>query len=125
MISEDCSNHCTCQSGTVSCINATCAADEVCQLRDGVRGCQPRESQCTLSRDRHFITFDGVSGEFPLHGSYILSSSFNTSEDRKFIVVFDAPKCGGKLGKRSSLQVFTVYGLISVNEDREVWVRFS
>ncbi|XP_077312503.1 IgGFc-binding protein-like [Lithobates pipiens] len=122
LISEDCSHRCTCQSGTLSCINATCAANEVCQLRDGVRGCQPRESQCTLSPDRHFITFDGVSGEFPLHGSYILSSSSNTSQDRKFIVVFDTPKCGGKHGKRSSLQVFTVYGLISVNEDREVWL---
>ncbi|KAM5132323.1 IgGFc-binding protein-like [Mantella aurantiaca] len=122
VISEGCSQRCTCQSGIVSCVNATCAADEVCQLRDGVRGCHPRESQCTLWADHHFTTFDGFSGKFPLHGSYVLSSSCNRSQDSRFMVVIDVPRCAGKVGRRSSLQVFTSHGLISVNAEREVWV---
>ncbi|XP_072283431.1 IgGFc-binding protein-like [Pyxicephalus adspersus] len=122
VVSEDCSQRCTCQSGSVSCVSATCAANEMCQLRDGVRSCQPKESQCTISANRHFITFDGVSGEFPLYGSYVLSSSLNASLESHFMVVFDAHACGGKDGRRSSLQVFTSHGLISVNGEREVWL---
>ncbi|XP_068097894.1 IgGFc-binding protein-like [Hyperolius riggenbachi] len=121
VVVEDCSYRCTCQSGIMSCVNVTCAANEICQLRDGIHSCQPKESQCTLSPDHQFTTFDGVSGEFPMEGSYVFSSSCNASRDNQYMVVIDVQKCG-KNGGGISLQVFTSEGLISVNRYQEIWL---
>ncbi|XP_063798275.1 IgGFc-binding protein [Pseudophryne corroboree] len=122
VVSEDCRQRCTCRSGVVSCVNISCAASEVCQLREGLRGCQPRESQCTLRADHHFTTFDGVSGMFPNEGSYVMSSSCNASDKERFMVVVDVRKCSGKSKSGITLHILTSLGLISVNKEREVWL---
>ncbi|KAM9299516.1 IgGFc-binding protein-like [Gastrophryne carolinensis] len=121
LVSEDCSRHCTCQSGTVSCVHRTCATNETCQLRDGVRSCQPKNSECTLGANLRFTTFDGVSGKFPEIGSFILASSCNASNDEKFMVVVDIHRCIWNK-RAASLQVFTSQGLLSVNQDQQIWL---
>ncbi|XP_040269674.1 IgGFc-binding protein-like [Bufo bufo] len=121
VVTEDCGQRCTCQSGVFSCVNLTCSENEICQLREGVRGCQPLESQCTLRSNHNFITFDGVSGQFPLDGSYVMSSSCGKDEKNQFMVVVEMKQCGSsREGK--ALQIFTSQGLLSVNGHLDIWL---
>ncbi|XP_075046014.1 IgGFc-binding protein-like [Mixophyes fleayi] len=122
VVSEDCSQRCSCQSGVVSCASISCAANEVCQVREGLRSCQPRESQCTLSADYHFTTFDGVSGTFPTEGSYVMSSTCSKNANEHFIIVVDVRKCRGRTSNGITLHIFTSQGLISVNGEQEIWL---
>ncbi|XP_069040704.1 IgGFc-binding protein-like [Lepisosteus oculatus] len=64
---ERCGRRCTCQArtGTVACVSAGCKSSEVCDLRDGVRGCYPASfATCEASGDPHYRSFDGKTFDF-------------------------------------------------------------
>ncbi|XP_041425750.1 IgGFc-binding protein-like isoform X2 [Xenopus laevis] len=121
-ISEGCQQNCTCQGGLVSCTESNCSANEICQLRDGLRGCYSLDSECTISQQLHFTTFDGVSGAFPQEGAFILASSCNQTTDKKFMVTMVGSKCTGGIKRGTALHVFIPQGLITVNGKRECWL---
>ncbi|XP_066465362.1 IgGFc-binding protein-like [Eleutherodactylus coqui] len=120
VVTEDCVQRCKCQSGSLSCVNLGCAKNEICQVREGVRSCQPLASQCILRANRNFITFDGVSGQFPMDGSYVMSSSCSEDAEVQFMVVIGTKKCS-KSTDGIAVQIFTTQGLISVN-GQQIWI---
>lgn len=121
MVTEDCTQRCTCRSGVLSCVKLGCAKTEICQLREGVHGCQPLESHCILRTNHNFITFDGISGQFPTDGSFVMSSSCSEDANDQFMVVVEMKKCSrSRVGR--TLQIFTSQGLISVNDQQEIWL---
>ncbi|KAM4652255.1 IgGFc-binding protein-like [Discoglossus pictus] len=117
VMSEDCGQLCTCQSGSVSCKDLSCSTAEICQLRNGHRGCYPRDAECTIHADYTrgvFITFDGVFGDFPSGGTFVMASSCSADSDRPFLVAVDDQYCSRDI-RRRSLHVFTPAGLIDIN----------
>ncbi|KAM4016701.1 IgGFc-binding protein-like isoform 2-T2 [Anomaloglossus baeobatrachus] len=120
VVTEDCGTSCSCRSGVLSCASSTCAAS-FCQPREGVRSCQQLGSQCTLKADGKFITFDGISGQFPMDGSYVMSSSCSKDEKDHFMVVAEVKKCSSSK-KGRALQIFTSQGLISVTVEQDIWL---
>ncbi|XP_075462268.1 IgGFc-binding protein-like isoform X2 [Ascaphus truei] len=122
VVSEDCSQRCTCQAGSLSCQEFNCTALQKCQLRDGIRGCQSRDAQCTLTAGLHFSTFDGVSGAFPSAGAFVIASSCNTSKEGQFLVAVDVSNYSGGSKRGMALHVFTSQGLITLNGAREFWL---
>lgn len=62
----NCSRRCVCQgAGKVECRPAGCEASEVCEVRDGVRGCHPRScGRCQVMGAGSLATFDGSSLSF-------------------------------------------------------------
>ncbi|KAM4703003.1 IgGFc-binding protein-like [Rhinophrynus dorsalis] len=119
VISEDCRKHCTCKDGSVSCTQFNCMESEICQLRDGLRGCYSREAQCNINNGQHFTTFDGVSGAYPV-GAFIMASSCNASTNGQFLVTVHRSQCSK--GSTMTLHVFTSQGLITVNGIWESWL---
>ncbi|XP_075462272.1 IgGFc-binding protein-like [Ascaphus truei] len=122
VVSEDCSQRCTCQAGSLSCQEFNCTALQKCQLRDGIRGCHSRDAQCTLTAGLHFSTFDGVSGAFPSAGASVIASSCNTSTEGQFLVAVAVSNCSGGSKRGMALHVFTSQGLITLNGAREFWL---
>ncbi|XP_073426567.1 IgGFc-binding protein-like [Dendrobates tinctorius] len=120
LFTEDCGKKCTCRKGVLSCSFSGCATS-FCQPREGVRSCQLHGTQCTLRTDHKFITFDGISGQFPTDGAYMMSSSCSEDEKGQFMVVVEIKKCSRSKGGRA-LQIFTSQGLISVNEQQDIWL---
>ncbi|XP_069804822.1 IgGFc-binding protein-like [Dendropsophus ebraccatus] len=121
VVAEDCGQRCTCQSGVLSCVTLGCASNEICQLRDGERSCQPLESQCVLKTNHKFITFDGISGQFPTDESYVMASSCSKDAKDKFMVVVEVKKCS-RYREGRALQIFTPQGLVSVNGQQDIWL---
>ncbi|KAM3921837.1 IgGFc-binding protein-like [Leptodactylus fuscus] len=121
VVTENCGQRCKCQSGVLSCVKLGCSKNEICQVREGVRGCQPQESRCILRTNNNFVTFDGVSGPYPTDGPYVVSSSCSEDVENHFIVVVQMKACSrSKIGR--SLQIFTPQGLVSVNEEQNIWL---
>ncbi|KAG8570023.1 hypothetical protein GDO81_014651 [Engystomops pustulosus] len=120
VVAEDCGERCTCHSGVLSCVNLGCAKNETCQIREGIRSCQPLESPCVLRPNHNFVTFDGVSGQFPTDGSYVMASSCSNNVKDPFMVVVQINKCDGTQEGRL-LHIFTPQGLISVVGRQNIW----
>ncbi|NWR67001.1 FCGBP protein, partial [Bucorvus abyssinicus] len=62
----NCSQRCVCRgAGEVECRPGGCEANEVCDVRDGVRGCHPRScGRCQVLGAGSVVTFDGGSLSF-------------------------------------------------------------
>ncbi|XP_039368548.1 IgGFc-binding protein-like [Mauremys reevesii] len=75
---EFCRSICTCQedTGEMECHNASCGAQESCQLVDGAWDCHPLPYlSCLAYGDYHYVTFDGHSFEYQGSCSYQLAGS--------------------------------------------------
>uniref|UniRef100_H9GN55 VWFD domain-containing protein n=1 Tax=Anolis carolinensis TaxID=28377 RepID=H9GN55_ANOCA len=123
-LTPDCQTSCTCQNdGSVTCEPSDCGADEVCELRDGIRGCFSTESHCTLMPGAHLSSFDGLSGDAPTPGSYQLVSICDPSSDDWFRVVVGVASCPptGTVAP-TLLHVFFKDLFISINLQNDIWV---
>lgn len=56
-------------------------------MKDGKLGCQNMLTTCTVSRDPHYITFDGAVTHFPGICAYEISRTLSSSADFSFRVV--------------------------------------
>lgn len=125
MVDNDCKSKCVCQSsGLVKCEKLSCANGEVCNVRDGVRGCHPKRGHCTISHVGHLTSFDGMSGAIGVKGAFQVASLCDESAKLWFRVVVDVRACS----KRASPAVATVYMFfrettIAVNSQHVTWVR--
>nr|XP_060639880.1 IgGFc-binding protein-like [Anolis sagrei ordinatus] len=123
-LSSDCKTRCTCQTdGSVICTTNDCAAEEVCELTDGVHGCFSTEGHCTLMPGAHLSTFDGLFGDVPTPGSYQLVSICDPSSEDWFRVVVGVASCQpiGTVAP-TLLHAFFKDLFISVNGHNEIWV---
>ncbi|CAJ1061894.1 IgGFc-binding protein-like [Xyrichtys novacula] len=71
---ETCTSRCKCENGTVECETTSCANDEHCALREGIRDCYPASfGLCKCTGDPHCTGLDGRRFHFQGTCTYILS----------------------------------------------------
>ncbi|KAK7886667.1 hypothetical protein WMY93_026288 [Mugilogobius chulae] len=74
---------CVCQtSGTVKCEILSCGSKEVCEVRDGVRGCYVAHGQCIINQAAHLSSFDSM-----------VASLCDDTADLWFRLVVDIQSC--------------------------------
>ncbi|KAI1901487.1 hypothetical protein AGOR_G00034940 [Albula goreensis] len=123
VISNDCLVTCTClPSGMLSCGSMSCQTDEVCQVKAGIMGCQPR--QCQLQAGGVFTLFDGTHGAIASVGAYeLLKVCDKVPPAEWFRVVAYMLECGeSDLPSVVSIYIFFQDVMVSINDKLEVWV---
>ncbi|TRY96804.1 hypothetical protein DNTS_005134 [Danionella cerebrum] len=85
VLEEDCGcwvngehySECQCLgNGSVQCSPVSCAADELCLVKDGVKGCFPSSPvTCRVYGDPHYISFDGKAYSFWGTCNYTIAQS--------------------------------------------------
>ncbi|XP_015232371.1 PREDICTED: IgGFc-binding protein [Cyprinodon variegatus] len=124
VVDKDCSSNCECQaSGLVTCEKLSCTSGEVCDVRDGVRGCHIIQGHCNVSPVGELSSFDGMSGTIGTQGAFELASNCDESSKQWFRVVVDMRICR----ERGPLAVATLYVFfqdttVAVNDQHETWV---
>lgn len=125
VVDKDCSSKCECQaSGLVTCEKLLCTNGEVCDVRDGVRGCHVIQGHCNISPVGKLSSFDGMSGKIGAQGAFDLASLCNEASNQWFRVVVDVRLCR----KNAPLAVATLYVFfkdttVVVNSEHVTWVR--
>uniref|UniRef100_A0ABM5ESH0 IgGFc-binding protein-like n=1 Tax=Pogona vitticeps TaxID=103695 RepID=A0ABM5ESH0_9SAUR len=123
-LSADCKTRCVCEDrGSVTCFPHSCAAGEECGLRDEIRVCFPKEGHCKLMPGAQLSSFDGLSGDVPAPGTYLLTSLCDVSSQDWFRVVAGVASCPPEeIAAPTLLHVFFKDLFITVNGKNEVWV---
>lgn len=124
-VDKDCKSKCVCQaSGLVKCENLSCASGEVCDVRDGVRGCYVTQGQCGISPVGQLSSFDGMTGAIGTQGAFELASLCNEAAELWFRVVVDVRVCSkGMSPAVATVYVFFKEALVTVNSQHVAWVR--
>ncbi|XDV28015.1 hypothetical protein PO909_031433 [Leuciscus waleckii] len=83
----ECEQQCQCLGrGNIHCSSASCTADEVCMVKDGVKGCFPSSPvTCSVYGDPHYITFDGKAYSFWGTCNYTIAKTCG-STDTQFTI---------------------------------------
>lgn len=125
MIDKECKSKCVCQaSGLVQCEKFSCASGEVCHVRDGVRGCQVKQSQCSVSHTGQLTSFDGMSGAIKVKGAFEVASVCDEASPLWFRVVADLRVCRRRAPPTAAaVYVFFKEATVAVNSKLVVWVR--
>ncbi|KAM7382747.1 hypothetical protein PAMP_002464 [Pampus punctatissimus] len=124
VVGKDCKSECVCQaSGLVKCEKLSCASDEVCDVREGVRGCHLKLGLCSISQGAYFTSFDDMSGAIAALGAFEVASLCDETNMLWFRVVVDIRVCS----KGTSPNVATVYVFfkdttVTVNSQHMTWV---
>ncbi|XP_067399057.1 IgGFc-binding protein-like [Emydura macquarii macquarii] len=124
VVSNDCSEKCTCHaSGGLICEKNSCAAGEICLLKDGMHGCVKQEGRCMVSPGAYLTTFDGATGKLLYSGMYKLASLCDESSPSWFKVVVDISECtDDRIPACAAIFVFFREAFITVNNNMETWV---
>ncbi|NXX13323.1 FCGBP protein, partial [Podargus strigoides] len=104
---------CGCQAGgTVNCQKVSCPGDSEGKVIDGVFQCPPATlGTCTVTGDRHYITFDGMDVVISGSCSYVLTETCSGDNIKPFVVKIK--KEAREKRKVSGIQTLSVevYGL--------------
>ncbi|CAL8298008.1 unnamed protein product [Lota lota] len=77
-----CKEECTC-NGTVQCQRFSCGPHEKCEVKNGVRSCQPvGKGVCSISGDPHYKTFDNSTYDFQGTCTYTAAKACNLNGTR-------------------------------------------
>ncbi|KAJ8332930.1 hypothetical protein SKAU_G00418260, partial [Synaphobranchus kaupii] len=123
VVSKGCDSVCTCHaSGAVLCKKLQCAGGETCGVRDGVRGCHPKEGVCAVKPGGHFASYDGLGGAMGHLGALEFTALCDQNSAQWFRVVVDVRLCekGGRF-VAAAVYVFFKDTVIAVNDRREAW----
>ncbi|KAJ8335065.1 hypothetical protein SKAU_G00407040 [Synaphobranchus kaupii] len=124
IVQDSCRTKCTCQSnGQVVCDQMSCKSDERCLVKNGVRGCFPK--QCMLQTASHFTMFSGIGGTISAAGAYELVAVCGPglTEAEWFRVVVDFRVCEDS-GHPSVVSVYVFFQdlFVLVNKNHQIWV---
>ncbi|KAM6223680.1 IgGFc-binding protein [Rhynchocyon petersi] len=125
LMTSDCSERCTCFSGTgLTCQAAGCPLDRVCEVQAGTRECWHPRGLCSLSADAKLTTFDGAQSTINSSGIYEFSTLCprNRKTSPWYRVVTDIQPCHGKTETTGLVHIFFQDGLVTVTRSQGVWV---
>ncbi|KAJ4930907.1 hypothetical protein JOQ06_025210, partial [Pogonophryne albipinna] len=123
-VDKACTSKCVCQaSGVVNCEKLTCASGEVCDVRDGVRGCHVKQGHCSVNQVGLLTSFDGMSGAIGAQGAFEVASLCDETDKMWFRVVVDVRVCSkGASPTVATLYVFFKETVVTVNSQHVTWV---
>ncbi|KAK3508212.1 hypothetical protein QTP70_017690, partial [Hemibagrus guttatus] len=132
VIMESCQESLTClPSGKVIHKAIECSSIEVCEVKNGVRGCYPKPNAspgiCWVMGDPHYRTFDGEYYNFMGNCTYIMAKNCHTDNDHPaFEVQAMNKRTGSSKGTSVSQVIIQVYGqTITIVQHENGLVRIS
>ncbi|XP_014865087.1 PREDICTED: zonadhesin-like isoform X4 [Poecilia mexicana] len=87
-VEGDCVRQCQCiGNNTMRCTAMTCASDEVCKEKNGIKGCFPfKPATCSVYGDPHYVTFDELAYSFQGGCAYTLATTCGRHSTVQFTV---------------------------------------
>ncbi|XP_067879876.1 zonadhesin, like [Heterodontus francisci] len=109
---------------SIQCTNMSCAADEYCGDKDGVRGCYLKgSSTCTASGDPHYTSFDKRKFNFQGNCTYVLAKPCNSSQTPFAVYTANEHRNGRDTVSYVRAVYVSVYGItVSVLRNKVVQV---
>ncbi|XP_007443211.2 IgGFc-binding protein-like [Python bivittatus] len=124
IFSTNCTEKCTCHApGQLTCEETACQSEEICVLRNGVRGCERREGRCKISPEAQLISFDGTSAKYLCGGVYDVASMCDDRDLSWFRVSVNIGKdCEDNPSVGKAVHVFFGEATITLKNNNQIWV---
>ncbi|KAI4873587.1 hypothetical protein NFI96_003511, partial [Prochilodus magdalenae] len=124
LVPGSCDVNCTClPGGLLQCVKQVCSPGEVCDVRDGHRGCHPQPGRCQIYPNAMLQSFDGAQGAVDQPGAFQMAFLCDAQSPEWFRVVADVRRCS-TVGAASvaNVYVFLQGAFITVNSQQHSWV---
>ncbi|XP_037402677.1 IgGFc-binding protein [Pygocentrus nattereri] len=124
LVSKGCDVRCMClPGGVLQCENQVCSRGEVCDVRDGRRGCHPELGRCEVYPNALLQSFDGAQGMVDQPGAFQMAFLCDDRSPEWFRVVADV-RLYAKTAVASvaNVYVFLQGTFITVNSQKHSWV---
>lgn len=104
-------------------VNQACAIGEICDVRNGTRGCYPQSVHCTFDTGDQLQTFDGAMGLVMRSGAFQMAFLWDEKSQDWFRVVLDVRGCATSGPVNVTIvHVFVQGMIITVNSHLHSWV---
>ncbi|KAM9299513.1 IgGFc-binding protein-like [Gastrophryne carolinensis] len=124
IISPDCRQRCTCQTGgIVECSDFSCSDTQFCDLQEGKRDCFEKRGTCMLSGIGSLTTFDQFSGTIAPDNMFDLSSVCDLASESWFrlVVITQGCKNVDEESHIASVHMYFANVSITLTPAGEVW----
>ncbi|XP_068604997.1 zonadhesin [Brachionichthys hirsutus] len=126
-IEEECMWKCQCMGDdAVKCSSMQCPENEICKVKDGVKGCFPLNvTTCSVYGDPHYVTYDGKAYNFQGGCSYTLTTTCGDESLVQFTVIGHNMHPPLQNFTRSKLEAVTLAVgdlQLTINQSREAYV---